>query len=839
MQDALTFGRIAVAKGFIAPAPLRRAFGVLEASGDTDRLAPFLVEIGLLSEEQVLEIRNTARTHDRKAAAQTTSGTDVMQSPEAPSDPLVGRTVSHFNLLELIERDGLGATYRARDCSSDATASVLIAATPAHLPESHIVAAIERIQRAAAVEHSALEQVLEVGFWGTRIYVAEASSGGERVGATLGRTGRLEPRFAAFLITRIAPGLAHLHARGLLHLAIEPRSLIVDRDGRPKLRDLGRAALRDLLDAGTSPADRPGTPRMAPEILVGESGDARSDLYSLGAVLFELLAGSPPYRETGRRNLVARIRQGPAPSLAAVGGVPDALADLVARCLTPSPRGRFASVQELLGEAATVSAESFERSDPSIVGGPATAPTTPGAPRRPPSDDASDPGDASGAIAVGPGLVLDAAAIARAVGDADAADPARALEVAVGACLARSLAKEAPTAIHEAERLVGARDLAAVVVEVLRRLTDEERWPEVVALGTEAISFVHGDPELHYLTGVALSVEEQHVRAWSQFRRVLQIDPSDTSAWARLADAEVRLGHPDRADEAYRTVLEQAPEHADLHARYAKFLQDVQDDPISAVYHFGRAIALAPERWDLRTRYAWALFEKGETTRAALELETVAENSPSPEAWVMLGRIKLDQGDSGAAQRCFAAAVAIDPDCDEAIGGLLIQSYEARDFVTAIKHARPLVQRHPADTSVRQMLAVSLFRVGRLKEARREFNAILEFEPGSRDAKRGITAVDDAIAGGTDFGTDFGSGTGSTSFGGTSVGARTSSPQHTMAYGPGEKPDVAPTRTMNYEPGDQPVSPTRTMPYGPGENPDDVPPEADKTMDGFEDPSST
>ncbi len=762
-RSELIFGEIAVQRGWVRSDQLERALRALEASGSTSRIGNYLVEAGLLTEAQVVEILREQRTYSRRAAKHETGRHVRLGAPAAHRDPHVGRQVSGFNLVDVIERDSqLGVTYRAWDREADQAATVLVVPIPPGTTDRLLVDTIEAIRPAAAVEHPGLESVLEVGVWGPRLYLASASSSGESTAELLGRRGQIEPRFGAWMIGQVALGLAHAHGGGVIHGAIEARSLTVDQGGQPKLCGFGRAALRELLDHGTSLPDRPAAATLSPELMTGKTPDARADLYALGVVAFELLTGSPPYRERRRRELVAKLREQRAvPRIDAVDGVPERLAEIVARLMAPQPDDRYQTAEELLDDSMAFFARAFPRTERKGTGeGPAPGPATPG------FEPAGDPAlDGS----AGPTMLADAAAVVRELRadrerrpelDGEEAETRR--QLAVGLCVRRNLSEEAPEAIQDVMESMG-DEAVDVVVASLRRLREQDRAAEMVALGFEAISFFPGQTALHYLTGVALSIEDDHQRAWSQFKRVLHIDPDRPRAWVRLAEAEVKRGNPAAAEAAFCEAIRRSPEMADGHARYGNFLHRVRADLTGAVHHLGRATELAPDRGDLRTRLAWALFEKGESDQAAAELQRVVEIAPSAEVWVMLGRIKLDQSDGDAARACFETALELDDDCDEAKGGLLIHAYDGEDWARALVYARPLLECHPADTGVRLMLAVSLYKLGKLGASKRQFQAILDLDPHSADARHGLRTVREAIAraGGAHDSTDRG-GTGAT-----------------------------------------------------------------------------
>ena len=176
-------------------------------------------------------------------------------------------------------------------------------------------------------------RVLEHG----RDHLVMALVRGERLDDEIRRRGYFSVRDAVAIAGELARSLAALHAIGIVHRDVKPENVV-----GTTLIDFGSARMRDGLGPRTS-----GTPAyMAPE----REPDAAGDIYSLGCVLFAMLAGRPPFVGS-RRALIAQHRTRPAPRLSRlVGGVSRELEDLVARCLEKAPAARFATADEL-GEA--------------------------------------------------------------------------------------------------------------------------------------------------------------------------------------------------------------------------------------------------------------------------------------------------------------------------------------------------------------------------------------------------------------------------------------------------------------------------------------------------------
>lgn len=254
-----------------------------------------------------------------------------------PSPARIGR----YPILRPLKLGGQAMVYLARHPALEIDVVVKWAHAPlARRPHAAARFAVEA-RVLAELRHPHLAQIYDLGIeCGRPFLVMEHIAGQE-----LSRFGQrpLRPLDAARLIARIARALAAVHARGVLHLDIQPDNILVGPDQEPKLIDFGsillRTGVRKPPDDGQPPC---GTPEyMAPEQLAAEAGrlDARTDVYSLGAVLHELLTGIAPQPE---------LVWGPATQRTTrLSAVPATLQHICRKALHPDPARRFASAQDL------------------------------------------------------------------------------------------------------------------------------------------------------------------------------------------------------------------------------------------------------------------------------------------------------------------------------------------------------------------------------------------------------------------------------------------------------------------------------------------------------------
>ena len=252
-----------------------------------------------------------------------------------------GARLGPFEVGERLGAGGMGEVFRARDTRLGREVAIkVLPASSSNDPEARRRFEIEA-RAAAALSHPNILTIHEVGVDGeTRYVVAELVDG-----APL--RGPLAPERIAEVGRQICAGLEAAHAKGIVHRDLKPANLLVTRDGAIKIVDFGVAKLLDgPAPAGLTEAGAVlGTPGyMSPEQLRGQPVDARSDLFSLGIVLYELFSGRRPFTGASRADATAATLEREAPPLE---GAPAWLARIVGRCLEKDPARRFQSAREL------------------------------------------------------------------------------------------------------------------------------------------------------------------------------------------------------------------------------------------------------------------------------------------------------------------------------------------------------------------------------------------------------------------------------------------------------------------------------------------------------------
>lgn len=287
--------------------------------------------------------------------------TVVPASPRVAADEPMPAQVGRFRAVRPLGHGSMGVVYLAHDPLQDRQIALKVLALSTDFEGEALADARERFLReaetAGRLRHPHIVEILEAGQAPEGAYIAmELLTGRDLVPYT--RPGQLLPmRTVVSLGARLAHALAYAHARGIVHRDVKPANVVYDpaRD-IVKLTDFGIARLTDVSRTRTGIVL--GTPSfMSPEQLAGRKVDGRSDLYSLGVMLFQLLTGQLPHRADTLADLMHRIVHEPAPDPRALRPeIPRALADVVLLALQKRPETRYASADTLAADLAGLAA---------------------------------------------------------------------------------------------------------------------------------------------------------------------------------------------------------------------------------------------------------------------------------------------------------------------------------------------------------------------------------------------------------------------------------------------------------------------------------------------------
>ena len=261
---------------------------------------------------------------------------------------MIGRTIGHYRVIDKLGEGGMGSVYKAVDVMVDRPVALKVL----HQYTSREAAVIERFRSEASLLAKLHDPNIATLFTffqedGEFFMVMEFVPG-ITLSSLVRDRGPINPREAVDLMMQVLSGLEHAHQLGVFHRDIKPANILVTESGRVKITDFGIARAfgterltRDARLVGT-------VEYLPPERIRGLEGDARSDVYAVGVLLYELLTKRVPFeRDTEFELMRAHLEQLPPPLHVSSANIPEALDRIVLRALEKQPEDRFATAWEM------------------------------------------------------------------------------------------------------------------------------------------------------------------------------------------------------------------------------------------------------------------------------------------------------------------------------------------------------------------------------------------------------------------------------------------------------------------------------------------------------------
>ncbi len=268
---------------------------------------------------------------------------------DAAGDPLVGRNLGSYKILERVGRGGMGTVYRALQLSLDRVVALKVLSDELARDPDFSVLFVREARAAGELSHSNIVRVYDVNVLdGILFYVMEYMAHGS-VEDLLRREGRLPVERALRIVIEAAAGLEYAEHEGVVHRDIKPANLMIHENGTVKIGDLGIATRLAERGRAAQGGGISGSPHyMAPEQALAREVDGRADIYALGASLHQMLSGSPPFRGRSLKEILfAHIRDEPPDLRRTAPSVPEPLALLVRKMLAKDPSRRPDSAASL------------------------------------------------------------------------------------------------------------------------------------------------------------------------------------------------------------------------------------------------------------------------------------------------------------------------------------------------------------------------------------------------------------------------------------------------------------------------------------------------------------
>ncbi len=278
---------------------------------------------------------------------------------------MIGKTISHYRITEKLGEGGMGVVYKAEDTRLERTVALKFLSPDTTRDASATKRFVQEAKAAAALNHPNICTVFEIDEADGRTFISMECVEGENLKVKIA-SGSLGPDDALDIAVQIAEGLAAAHKRSIVHRDVKPANIIVTPEGRAKIMDFGLARMTggaELTRIGTTVGT---VAYMSPEQARGHAVDHRTDIWSLGVVLYEMLTGRRPFAGDRDQAVIYSILNDEPESVTSPGSsAPPEIAGTLAKALAKDPAARYQSAGNLAADLAAIRRRLM--SDPTVA----------------------------------------------------------------------------------------------------------------------------------------------------------------------------------------------------------------------------------------------------------------------------------------------------------------------------------------------------------------------------------------------------------------------------------------------------------------------------------------
>ncbi|MBZ5495212.1 MAG: tetratricopeptide repeat protein [Acidobacteriia bacterium] len=703
---------------------------------------------------------------------------------------MAGQAISHFRILEKLGAGGMGEVYLAED--TRLRRRVALKRMSESLTKSPDARRrfLHEARAAAQLNHPNIAAIYDVIETEEQTHIVMEYVQGESLAARLVH-GPVPVEEAVRIGIQVADALEDAHAHGVIHRDLKPANLIITPETKVKVLDFGLAKTSAFTEEGkpagestaetslTAPGMIVGTPAyMSPEQVLGKQADARSDIYGLGVVLFELLAGRKPFQASGSMGLAMAILTERAPAVAGINpNVPANLSAIVARALAPKPEDRYQSAAQLRADLSRLlpfgtELVTAEEARPSIrrwvfripgwrwglslavlavivvalfygnrLPWGRRAPVPPGGSAHPiiavlpflnlSGDPADEPLCASVAYVLNSNLA--------SVSGVTMVSYASALPYRERQRDLKKIARELGATLLVDGGMQRAKGEVVVPVSLVQAASNTVIWGRSYSGTSDEILAMHQRLAEGLITALQLKPTA------AERDRVLSLPTTNRDAFADYSQARNYLermdvsGNLDRAVQLFKSAVAKDPRFALAHAGLGEAYLAKYDSTHDAAFtawaqeSSNEALRLDPDRAEIRCTLAHILQQTGRTAEAVDELnKAIASQPDSDEAHSLLGKVFLSQGKGNQAIREYQMAIDIRPEYWSNHANLGLAYYDLGRLEEAIASFRRVTELQPDNAWGFQMLGTAYHRSGDTQRALINYRQAIRLGPSAR-----------------------------------------------------------------------------------------------------------